>query len=385
MDKKRYSKTRYQNIYKNIKNKNYIIAISNPKTTLSTIDGKKIYDIDKAIKLRDDYRTKLIKRTEAAHIDTFKELWDKYISDCKNAKKMAYNTIKEKNIFYNTALNYFDCKRITKISKNDIILFLNKLNRTDKQKNEILKILKAFLNWCCKNDYLIISPAAYISRYKVTKPKLNYWLPEDLKKFLSIINEDIKNGDNITKIKAYTIKILTLITFNMGDRIGETRALTFGCINKNLKTITIEHSINYDPNGEKFYSNTKNYHSQRTIDISDKLMEEINNWKLFLENRCKIKITDDTPIILNLNNNKPLSDTALRKKFNYYIDKAEVPKIRMYDLRHTFVTTMMSEGWDMYAISNKVGHKKITTTINTYGNITKKVKKEMANAMDKYY
>ena len=35
MDLKRYRKTRYENIYQNIKNKNYIITISNPKTTIS--------------------------------------------------------------------------------------------------------------------------------------------------------------------------------------------------------------------------------------------------------------------------------------------------------------------------------------------------------------
>ncbi len=32
----------------------------------------------------------------------------------------------------------------------------------------------------------------------------------------------------------------------------------------------------------------------------------------------------------------------------------------------------------MYIISNKLGLKRITTTINTYGNITKKVRKDMA-------
>lgn len=71
--------------------------------------------------------------------------------------------------------------------------------------------------------------------------------------------------------------------------------------------------------------------------------------------------------------------------FNYYIEKANVPKIRMYDLRHTFATTMMTEGWNMYVISNRLGHKRITTTINTYGNITEKVRKEMACSTDKYY
>lgn len=39
----------------------------------------------------------------------------------------------------------------------------------------------------------------------------------------------------------------------------------------------------------------------------------------------------------------------------------------------------------MYVISNRLGYKRITTTINTYGNITKEVREEMAFTTDKYY
>lgn len=385
MDKKRYSKTRYQNIYKNIKNKNYIVAISNPKTTISTIDGKKIYDINKAVKLRDNHKTKVIKHTEMTNKDTFKVLWDKYITDCEKVEKQAYNTIKKKKIFYNAYYNCFDNKIISKITKYDITLFLEKLNITDKQKNELLKFLKAFFTWCCKNDYLIISPANNISKYKVPKSKMKYWLPEDLKKFLESINNDILNGTDIEKVKAYTIKTFTLINFILGDRVGETRALTFGCIDKKKKTLRIQYSINYDPNNNSFYSNTKNSHSQRTLCVTNKFINEIQNWRKFLENNCMIKVSDNTPIILNLKTNKPLSDTYLRKIFNYYIEKANVPKIRMYDLRHTFATTMMTEGFEPYVIQDRLGHKKITTTIDVYGNVAEEVRKKMANTTDKYY
>lgn len=86
MDKKRYSKTRYQNVYKNIKNKNYIVAISNPKTTISVYEGKKIYDIDIAIKIRDDFKSKAIKGTKVVHIDDFKTLWGKLLIIVKKLK-----------------------------------------------------------------------------------------------------------------------------------------------------------------------------------------------------------------------------------------------------------------------------------------------------------
>ena len=88
---------------------------------------------------------------------------------------------------------------------------------------------------------------------------------------------------------------------------------------------------------------------------------------------------------MNLANNKPLSDTTLRKWFYEYTEKANVTKIKMYNLRHTFATTMMGEGWEDYAISKKMGHKKVSTTIDVYGNISEKIQREMAESMDKYY
>lgn len=385
MDKKRYSKTRYQNIYKNIKNKNYIVSISTPKTTLSTIDGKKIYDINDAIKLRDDFKSKRSKYEKVTSRETFEILWDKYINECEKVEKLAYNTVKKKKRFYNAHLKKLNDKKVSKITQNEIVMFLEKENTTDKQKNELLTSLKSFFNWCCKNNYLVVSPSQYINPYKVTKNKMKYWLPEELKSFLNVVNDDILNGTDIEKLRAYTIRTFTLLDFNLGDRVGETRALTFGNINSKLKTIYIGHSINYDPNADTFFSNTKNPHSQRELDVSDKLIEEIEKWKSFLQENFKIQITDDTPIILNIRTLKPLSDTYLRKVFNYYIEKANVTKIRLYDLRHTFATTMMTEGWNMYVISNRLGHKRITTTINTYGNITEEVRKEMAFTTDKYY
>ena len=93
MDKKIYSKTRYQNIYKNKKNGNYIISISNPKTTISKFDDKKIYDIDVALKLRNNSQLKPIKTADTG---TFKELWGKYMVECEKVEKQAYNTRKKR-------------------------------------------------------------------------------------------------------------------------------------------------------------------------------------------------------------------------------------------------------------------------------------------------
>ena len=49
MDLNIYEKTRYQNIYRHKKNKNYLIQIKQPKTTISRDRlGNKIFDIEVA-------------------------------------------------------------------------------------------------------------------------------------------------------------------------------------------------------------------------------------------------------------------------------------------------------------------------------------------------
>ena len=386
MNLKLYEKTRYQNIYRNKKKKNYIVMISKPvKTSISSIDGKKILKLDEALKIRDNYKIHEQKAIETTHKEDFKTLWNNYMYHCTYILKLAYSTQLKKEKMYNKYFKKLDNVIITKENKNFWAHFINKLDCSDKQKNECLKILRSFFNWCLKEELIFVNQISSIPYYKVTKTEMKYWIPSEFTKFINTLNNDI-NSDNI-KIKknAYLIKILTLIEFCIGDRIGETRALTFGNISVTNKTLTISHSINYDTNSKDFLSNTKTYHSQRTVDITNKLISEIENFKSFLIKVLGYSIDDNTIILFNHETKKPYSDSHLRNLFYHYCEKAKIKKIRMYDLRHTYVATMMSEGKELYYISQRIGHSNYNTTVNRYGHLSNKTRKEIAEITDKYF
>ena len=57
----------------------------------------------------------------------------------------------------------------------------------------------------------------------------------------------------------------------------------------------------------------------------------------------------------------------------------------MYDLRHTYVATMMSEGKELYHISERIDHSDYSTTVNKYGHLSTKTRKEIAAITDKYF
>lgn len=386
MDLKRYQKTRYENIYRNIKNGNYIVQISNPKTTISTFnDGKKIFDIEIAKKLRNNDKIKQLKSNNIAHIDIFSSLWDKYIYSCENYEKMSYNTLKKKRIFYKTYFCDFYNKRITKIKKQDILIFMENLKTTNKEKNEILKVLKAFFNWCIKEEYILVLPTLGIKNYKIEKDKLKYWLPEDSNRFIETLNYYIQNGSDYEKISARTIKMLAIIGLVLGDRIGETRALRFSDIDYKNKTIFIAHSINYNTRDNNPIKETKTKESIRILPITEKFINELDSYKEFLKNNLCINIKKDTFIFINPTTNKPYSDASLRKHWYYFIEKAGVPKIWMYHLRHTFATNLLSDGNDIFTVSKILGHTNISTTTKHYADIIDKKRREVINSTDTFY
>lgn len=371
--KKIYEKTRYPNIYRHIKNGNFFIR--HKGTAISTINGKKIYDI----KVAKDYKAKLelnLKKIEqSSNSYLFKDLWSEYIEYCKDIMKLSFNTLKKKKVFYNCYYKELETKKVNNILREDIIDFINSQDTSDKQKNEILKHLRAFFNWCENNKELLsTNPTKNIKYIKVPKVEMKYWNIEEFSTFISYIEKDTSEIGRRTKI-------LTLLGLYLGDRIGESRALTWDSINESHCTIQISHSINYDTKSSDFLSSTKTYSSDRVVDVSEKLIIELNKYKDYLINK---QINIKNLIFYNYNTNRPYSDVTLRKAFYKYSELANVPKIRMYDLRHTYVALMMADGWKLYHISKRLGHSNYSTTVNKYGHLEYNVRKEIAKTTDKY-
>ena len=386
MDMKVYKKTRYQNIYKHIKNGNYVISMSKPvKTSISRIDNKKIFNIDEALKIRDNVQIRQQRATETLHREDFDTLWGKYMYNCKYVQKQAFNTLNRKEKMYNKYLKNKIDKRVAKTTKEFWASFIDEQECSNKQKNQLLKELKTFLYWCKEEQIIMNNPLQKVAKYKEDHTEMKYWTPEQLKQFLDTVENDTKLKITRIAYKANIVKILTILGFSLGDRIGESRALSFNCFHKDKQTLEILHSINYDTSSDDFISHTKTYESQRIIDISQKVIDCVETYKAFLENMLDKEIPNTTLLFFNYDTQKPYNDATLRKHFYYYCEKANVPRIRMYDLRHTYAATMMSEGKDVYMFSKRMGHKNINTTIDVYGHLSNQTRKEMAQSTDKYF
>lgn len=382
-----YEKTRWENILRHKKNKNYIVRLNvdGVRTSVSVDSkGNKIFDIETAKQIRDNQVIIQNKRITTKHKEDLDTLWAKYMEACEIIKKQAYNTLLRKTKSYNKYLKGKITIPLSKTTKEFWSKYIDTLTCTDKQKNELIKSLKAFMNWCIEENLLLFNPITKIKRYKVTKAEMKYWTPNEIKDFLLNINKLIEESEDVIfKKQALMVKTIVVIGFTQGDRIGETRALTFDCFDRERKNLKIYHSINYNRKEDPLAS-TKNYQSQRDLLITAKLLEQIDLYKEFLKDYMNFDVKDSDFLFFNYATDKPYTDATLRKQFKRFCNLCKVKEIRLYDLRHTFVALMMYEGKELYQIQQHLGHSNFSTTANEYGHLATEIKKGIAKSADKY-
>lgn len=392
MNLKIYEKTKYPGIWRNKNKGNYIVDISSGRkefntgrnrSTISTLNGQKggpkILKISEALNIQRNPKILDMVKFSSNNSSLVEDIVEKYINWCKYNEKRAYNTIAKKISRYkNHLIPYIGKMQITKVSEKDIILIHEKLEKSDLQnesKRNIHKEISAFFNWCVLQNIIRNSPIRNIKNFPKQKKEMKYWTPEEFIKFRNYL-------ESIDSYWSKTIHLLTTIGIALGDRIGETRVLRYNSIKNNQ--IEISHSINYDTSSNDKDSSTKNYQSQRLIDISNNVIEETFKYKDLISNYFPTKVTEEDYIFMNPISKLPYSDTVLRKHFYKFCDEAKVKRIRLYDLRHTSVALLMSEGWELYHISERLGHKNYSTTVEKYGHLSNNTKQKIANSISKF-
>lgn len=167
---------------------------------------------------------------------------------------------------------------------------------------------------------------------------------------------------------------LFLLEFATGLRIGELTALQWSDLNPKTGVLNINKQITL-ANNEMIMSKPKTKQSVRKIvlpkPVVDVLME------------CKKKVDSEWMFPSPLSNARPWNASGLRGRLDLELERAQCPKVRFHDLRHTFATMSLEHGMDVKTLSATLGHVSAATTLDIYSHVTSAMQKQAAVTIEK--
>ncbi|WP_223264037.1 tyrosine-type recombinase/integrase [Paenibacillus sp. IHB B 3084] len=86
----------------------------------------------------------------------------------------------------------------------------------------------------------------------------------------------------------------------------------------------------------------------------------------------------DNDLVCCTNIGKQVFPNTFTRLMKRKIEELELPSIRFHDLRHTSASLMLSIGIHPKVVSERLGHRSVTITLDTYSHLLKNTQSDAA-------
>lgn len=204
-----------------------------------------------------------------------------------------------------------------------------------------------------------------IKRPRVVEKKVECFSPAEQKKIEQY---------SISKSKPKLIGIV--LCLYTGLRIGELLVLEWADIDFTNGELSVNKTCHDGKTDSGTFSRIidkpKTESSVRTIPLPKQLLPLLREAK---------KKSHSTFVVSN--GEKSISVRSYQRSFASLLEKLEIPHRGFHSLRHTFATRALECGMDVKSLSEILGHKSPTVTLNRYVHSLMEHKKDMMNRLGK--
>lgn len=269
--------------------------------------------------------------------------------------------------------------KLQKLNPHEIQNFYNNLQRVKNLSAKTVKnihgVLHCSLKQAVKIGYIRNNPADNITLPRVMKPEISILPEEALPVFLEAIRGHIYES----------IYYVTLFT---GLRKGEVLGLTWDCVNFENGSLYIKQQLQKERkiDGEYLLAPLKN-DKPRMLTLADSVLKILSVEKIKQEeNKLKIGSAWNNPYNLIFTNEmgRYIAHYTLLKHFKKIVKNLGYPDLRIHDLRHTFAVASLQSGDDIKTVQSNLGHHTASFTLDVYGHVTEKMKKDSAARMERF-
>lgn len=293
---------------------------------------------------------------------TFQNLYEIYMEDM--AARLKQSTLLTKKAVLQThILPFFGSKPINEIKASDVRRWQAKLmsspnNYSQTYLKKINTELNSIINYAKRFYDLNTNPCGKAGTIgKAKAEEMDYWTYNEYIAF----REGVKD------------KSLSYICFEVlywtGMREGELLALSPADIDLDNKTISINRTYQRIE-GKDVFTSPKTRKSKRKIPIPDFLCQELSD---YIQSRYMLDADERL---------FPVTKSYLSHEMIRGCKNTDVKKIRIHDIRHSHASLLINQGCDALMLADRLGHEKVSTTLNTYSHLFPHKQQELVHSLE---
>lgn len=319
---------------------------TNSETGETVSRKKRGFQTKKEAKDFEDYITNI------REFASFKQLSEEFLRSQKG--QANEDTILEKKRILETRAKELDPINVKYMKKVDLVNWRNNIAELDlsvARKNRILQIVKAVLKYG-EEVYDYPDNSKILKAFRRTS--------DDVSPPKVLSPAEFENVAQNVPNEVY--RRFFVFLYHTGMRRGEA----IGLLKEDVsgKSVTINKAVRRSKRKA-----LKNISSKRTILLDDKAYEAIEPLL-------------DTEGEYVFGEHAPLSASQISRYFEKGLAGAGLPKYRVHDLRHSFISNAILNGADIVTVSKYVGHSNIEMTLNRYSHLLKDSERRLVDILN---
>lgn len=235
-------------------------------------------------------------------------------------------------------------------------------------------ILSSALNQAVKWNMLVRNPCAAVELPRMERKEMRALSPEEVGRFLAASAED-------------TYHALFAFAITTGMRPEEYLSLKWSDVNLELQTAAVTRTLVWRKGGGWYFGEPKTARSRRTITFPESVAKALRTHRA-KQSETRLKLGErysKENLVFATEEGTPVNIRNLTlRHFKPTLKRANLPaNVRLYDLRHTCATLLLSANEHPKVVSERLGHASITLTLDTYSHVLPSMQQAASDKLER--
>jgi len=233
-------------------------------------------------------------------------------------------------------------------------------------------LIRKVLNRAVRLNVLQRNPALLVDTPKVPRIERRTLDAEEARRFIAACG-------SIPQGLIFEFALLT------GMRPEEFLAVKWGDLDIERKTVRVVRAL-VRLKGSFSFNEPKTSRSRRTIILPEPLVHKlvIHKQKQWFQRQKALNLWEDNDLIFCSEFGTPLAIPNITYRyFRPLLVQAGLPRIRLYDLRHSHATLLLTAEEHPKVVAERLGHSTIVLTLDTYSHVLPTIQKRATDKLEK--